>query len=116
MQTCLLHCILDLCLARSLIAMVTVAFFGTRGIAQLPYILPPNLTVVQSASPPTTMRDFFFSALVGMLVVIIDKPCQQSKAMPVPCLSGLGGEQTLQCLIAFYGIVGRDSIETREAW
>ena len=57
-------------LARVLIVMETFAFFGTWGIAQLPYILPPNLTIPGAASPPTTMRDFFFSALVGSLVLL----------------------------------------------
>ena len=57
-------------LARVLIVMETVSFLGTWGIAQLPYILPPDLTVTQAASPPTTMRDFFFSAIVGTLVLL----------------------------------------------
>ncbi len=57
-------------MARILIVMVTVAFFGTWGIAQLPYVLPPDLTVSLAASPPATMRDFFFSALVGMLILL----------------------------------------------
>jgi len=57
-------------LARVLIAMETVSFLGTWGIAQLPYILPPDLTVTQAASPLATMRDFFFSAIVGTLVLL----------------------------------------------
>jgi cytochrome d ubiquinol oxidase subunit II len=51
-------------LARVLIAMETVSFLGSWGIAQLPYILPPDLTVTQAASQLTTMRDFFFSAIL----------------------------------------------------
>jgi cytochrome d ubiquinol oxidase subunit II len=46
------------------------AFLGTWGLAQLPYMVPPDLTVTNAASPPTTLREFFFSALVGMLVLI----------------------------------------------
>ena len=57
-------------LARVLVVMDVVAFLGTWGIAQLPYILPPDLTVTQAASPPTTLRDFFYSALVGTLVLL----------------------------------------------
>jgi len=57
-------------LARVLIVMETVSFLGSWGIAQLPYILPPDLTVTQAASPPATMRDFFFSAIVGTLVLL----------------------------------------------
>jgi cytochrome bd ubiquinol oxidase subunit II len=57
-------------LARILVVMDVIAFLGTWGIAQLPYILPPDLTVPQAASPPTTLRDFFYSALVGTLVLL----------------------------------------------
>jgi cytochrome d ubiquinol oxidase subunit II len=57
-------------LARVFIVMETVAFLGAWGIAQLPYILPPDLTVTQAASPPTTMREFFYSAIVGTLVLL----------------------------------------------
>jgi hypothetical protein len=57
-------------LARILIVMETISFLGSWGIAQLPYILPPDLTISQAASPPTTMREFFFSALVGTLVLL----------------------------------------------
>jgi cytochrome bd ubiquinol oxidase subunit II len=57
-------------LARILIVMEMISFLGSWGIAQLPYILPPDLTVSQAASPPTTMREFFFSALVGTLVLL----------------------------------------------
>lgn len=57
-------------IARILVVMDTVAFLGTWGVAQLPYILPPDLTVIQASSPPATMRDFFFSALVGTLVLL----------------------------------------------
>jgi len=57
-------------LARVLIVMEVAAFLGAWGISQFPYILPPNLTVVQAASPPTTMREFLYSALVGLLVLL----------------------------------------------
>ncbi len=57
-------------LARLLIAMETGALLGTWGLSQLPYIVPPDLTVTQAASPPTTLQEFIVSALIGMLVVI----------------------------------------------
>jgi cytochrome bd ubiquinol oxidase subunit II len=57
-------------LARMLIVLETGAFLGTWGLAQLPYIIPPELTVMNAASPPTTLRAFFFTALIGMLVLI----------------------------------------------
>jgi cytochrome d ubiquinol oxidase subunit II len=57
-------------LARVLITMEVIGFLGAWGISQLPYILPPDLTLVQAASPPTTMREFFYSALIGLLVLL----------------------------------------------
>lgn len=57
-------------LARILIVMETASFLGSWGIAQLPYILPPDLTVTQAASPLATMKDFFFSAIVGTLILL----------------------------------------------
>jgi cytochrome bd-type quinol oxidase subunit 2 len=57
-------------LARIGIVLLTVSFLGTWGIAQLPYVVPSDLTVAQAASPTATMRDFFFSALVGTLVLL----------------------------------------------
>ncbi len=57
-------------MARILIALETGAILGTWGLSQLPYILPPDLTVTGAASPPTTLREFFISALIGMLVLI----------------------------------------------
>jgi cytochrome bd ubiquinol oxidase subunit II len=56
--------------ARILIILETAAFLGTWGLAQLPYIIPPDLTLTNAASPPATLRAFFFTALIGMLVLI----------------------------------------------
>jgi cytochrome d ubiquinol oxidase subunit II len=56
--------------ARVLIVMEVVAFLGAWGISQLPYILPPDLTVAQAVGSPTTLREFFFSALIGTLVLL----------------------------------------------
>lgn len=57
-------------LARMLIALDTGAFLGTWGLAQLPYIIPPDLTISGTASPSTTLWEFLVSAAVGMLVLI----------------------------------------------
>lgn len=57
-------------LARALIALGTGSLLGTWGLAQLPYIIPPDLTVTGAASPPTTLWEFFISALIGMFVLV----------------------------------------------
>lgn len=56
--------------ARLLVIMETGALIGTWGLAQLPYIIPPNLTVTEAASPPRTMLELFISALGGMSMLI----------------------------------------------
>lgn len=56
--------------ARLLIGVTTGALLGTWGLAQLPYIIPPDLTVTAAASPPTTLKDFFITALIGMLILL----------------------------------------------
>lgn len=57
-------------LSRILIIMGTGAIIGTWGLAQLPYIVPPSLTVTGAASPPLTLLELFISALVGMSMLI----------------------------------------------
>jgi len=56
--------------ARFLIDMDVTAFFGTWGLAQIPYIIPPQLTVNDASSPPTTLLEFLISAILGMLLLI----------------------------------------------
>lgn len=57
-------------IARALIAMETGALLGTWGLSQIPYLIPPDVTVTGAASPPTTMIEFLVSAFVGMLLLI----------------------------------------------
>lgn len=56
--------------ARLLVALGTGALLGTWGLAQLPYIVPPDLTVMNAASPPATLQAFLICALIGMLVLL----------------------------------------------
>ena len=56
--------------SRLLIILETGALIGTWGLAQLPYIVPPSLTVTNAASPPLTLLELFISALVGMSMLI----------------------------------------------
>lgn len=57
-------------LARFCVVLDVGAFLGTWGLAQLPYIIPPNLTIPETASPPTTLQEFLVSAIAGLSVLI----------------------------------------------
>jgi cytochrome d ubiquinol oxidase subunit II len=57
-------------IARILIVMEVGALLGTWGLAQNPYLIPPNITLTSAASPPNTMREFLISAAVGMSILI----------------------------------------------
>ena len=57
-------------LARILMIAETGGLIGTWGLAQLPYIVPPSLTVTSAASPPLTLLELFVSAVIGMLMLI----------------------------------------------
>jgi cytochrome d ubiquinol oxidase subunit II len=57
-------------LARVLVQMETAGIIGTWGISQLPYIVPPDLTITGAASPYPTMQAFFIAALVGMVILL----------------------------------------------
>jgi cytochrome bd ubiquinol oxidase subunit II len=57
-------------LSRILVIMGTAAIIGTWGLAQLPFIVPPSLTVTGAASPPLTLLELFIGALVGMSMLI----------------------------------------------
>jgi cytochrome bd ubiquinol oxidase subunit II len=57
-------------LARILMVLETAGVLGTWGLAQLPYIIPPDVTVMDAASPPTTLLQFFICALIGLAILI----------------------------------------------
>ncbi len=57
-------------LARLLAAVGMGALLGAWGLAQLPYIIPPDMTITGTASPSTTLNAFLVSAAVGMLVLL----------------------------------------------
>lgn len=56
--------------ARFLIILGTGAIIGTWGLSQLPYIIPPDLTISGAASPPTTLAALFVCTLIGMAMLI----------------------------------------------
>ncbi len=57
-------------LARALVVLMTAGIIGTWGLSQLPYVVPPDLTITGAASPQAMMQAFFISALVGMFILI----------------------------------------------
>jgi cytochrome d ubiquinol oxidase subunit II len=57
-------------MARVLVVMSVGGLLGSWGVSQIPYIIPPSLTVTSAASPPSTMLAFLISAIVGMTVLI----------------------------------------------
>ena len=57
-------------IARVLIVMETGALLGTWGLSQIPYLVPPDVTVTSAASPPTTIIEFLVSAIAGMLLLL----------------------------------------------
>jgi cytochrome d ubiquinol oxidase subunit II len=56
--------------ARVLVVVMTAGLLGAWGLAQLPYIIPPDLTVANAASPPLTLAEFLGSAVVGMAILL----------------------------------------------
>jgi cytochrome d ubiquinol oxidase subunit II len=56
--------------ARILVVAMTAALLGAWGLAQMPYLVPPDLTLTNAASPPATMAAFFGAALVGMAILL----------------------------------------------
>lgn len=57
-------------LARILIVLEIGAILGTWGLAQNPYLIPPDITLTSAASPQLTLRDFLISAAIGMSILI----------------------------------------------
>jgi cytochrome d ubiquinol oxidase subunit II len=57
-------------LARILIVIDTGFLLGAWGLSQLPYLVPPDITVYNAASPPITLLAFLISTAIGMLVLL----------------------------------------------
>jgi len=43
---------------------------GSWGVSQIPYIIPPKVTVNGSASSPSTMLLLLIGIIVGMVIII----------------------------------------------
>jgi len=57
-------------LARILVVIETGFFFATWGVSQLPYLIPPDVTVENSASPSITLLALLISTAVGMVLLL----------------------------------------------
>jgi cytochrome d ubiquinol oxidase subunit II len=57
-------------LTRVLMILQTAGVLGTWGVSQAPYIVPPDFTITQAASPPLTMLELFITAFVGMGMLV----------------------------------------------
>jgi cytochrome d ubiquinol oxidase subunit II len=57
-------------LARALIVLETACLLGSWGLAQLPYLIPPDVTVTGAASPEVTLVALLVSTAVGMVFLI----------------------------------------------
>ena len=57
-------------LARMLVVLETGCFLAAWGVSQLPYLIPPDVTVSNSASPPTTLLELLICTAVGMLLLL----------------------------------------------
>lgn len=57
-------------LARIAVAGTVVGILVTWGVAQYPYLVPPNLTLTNSAAPPSVMGPLLVSSLIGMALIL----------------------------------------------
>lgn len=57
-------------LARVLIIVETAGLLGSWGISQLPYLIPPDLTVQGTANTPAVLQFLLVGTLVGMLLLL----------------------------------------------
>lgn len=57
-------------LARILMLLEVAFLLGSWGVSQLPYIIPPDVTVLNAASPSLTLLEFLISTVIGMLILL----------------------------------------------
>jgi len=57
-------------LARILVAAETALIIGAWGVAQYPYMVVPDLTVQNAASPASTLTLAIISSLIGLLILL----------------------------------------------
>ena len=57
-------------LSRVFIIAETAFMLGTWGVSQIPYIIPPHITVNAAASSPSTQLLLLIGILIGMIIII----------------------------------------------
>jgi cytochrome d ubiquinol oxidase subunit II len=57
-------------LARILIILETAFLLGSWGLSQIPYIIPPDLTINNSANDPNVIRVLLIATAIGMVILI----------------------------------------------
>ncbi|HZC05366.1 MAG TPA: cytochrome d ubiquinol oxidase subunit II [Ktedonobacterales bacterium] len=57
-------------LARAAVAATVGGIFLSWGVAQFPYLIPPDLSIQNTASPPSVMGPLFISTLIGMTLLL----------------------------------------------
>jgi cytochrome d ubiquinol oxidase subunit II len=56
--------------SRVLIVVETAFLLGSWGVSQIPYLVPPDITVEQAASPPSTMLLLLVGIIIGLLIIV----------------------------------------------
>lgn len=57
-------------LARILIVLETAGLLGAWGISQLPYLIPPDVTVERAAGSPVMITALLIGSLLGMIILL----------------------------------------------
>jgi cytochrome d ubiquinol oxidase subunit II len=57
-------------LARLLVVGETAFLLGSWGVSQIPYLIPPEVTVDGGAGPPSTLHLLLIGFVIGMIIVL----------------------------------------------
>jgi cytochrome d ubiquinol oxidase subunit II len=57
-------------IARLLIIVETAFLLGTWGVSQIPYLIPPDVTVDSAANAPSTLLLLLIGIIIGMVIIL----------------------------------------------
>jgi len=57
-------------IARTLIVVETAFLLGSWGLSQIPYLIPPDVTVDAGAGPPATLLLMLIGVIIGMAITL----------------------------------------------